>query len=557
MADAAPPDGVQGRDQSPVRPLVRRRPQKSAPQSVGLSEAALKHSFAQLKAAAAVAVEKADADDPWAGLDSGHLVSDAPPEEPAEAAESNSKFLASRPPWAMAQAALREDFSAATCTLRVNLSVKAARLAFVSLVSGLVLEPGDCIKLKTKRFWIRGGWSKPYGNVTTPAGVPQADFHRLQNMSVVEVSTGQLNGFFESYPLVKELGQELLHEAMFPHAVDKFALTKVAVLPQFSNVVHFDFHTDSQANLDKTDLSGVLSIGPGKSNFVVAGATELAAFDRPGQAHLFLSGLFHASGLLFSDSMKLVYFWKAKPTAPVSSSNAANSAVAPAAAVDTIDSSAPEEEVVPKEDVVPSVVADPAPADPGPASDTPKDAAKEEEVEMEQQPENKEANSEEATTFAVIEDPIQQESVSELLGPTQSENVELEGGGQRNQRNLGRRRWRRWRRPLSWTRFRRRCRWPRGRRRRSRVRCRRRMTSRRAFRPGPRLRRPRTTRPRVPATRQYLLGMMSSQRTQMSSQRLTNRPARKLEHPLRNPRSAKVLASSFFNLCLFGPNSEL
>lgn len=429
MADAAPPDGVQGRDQSPVRPLVRRRPQKSAPQSVGLSEAALKHSFAQLKAAAAVAVEKADADDPWAGLDSGHLVSDAPPEEPAEAAESNSKFLASRPPWAMAQAALREDFSAATCTLRVNLSVKAARLAFVSLVSGLVLEPGDCIKLKTKRFWIRGGWSKPYGNVTTPAGVPQADFHRLQNMSVVEVSTGQLNGFFESYPLVKELGQELLHEAMFPHAVDKFALTKVAVLPQFSNVVHFDFHTDSQANLDKTDLSGVLSIGPGKSNFVVAGATELAAFDRPGQAHLFLSGLFHASGLLFSDSMKLVYFWKAKPTAPVSSSNAANSAVAPAAAVDTIDSSAPEEEVVPKEDVVPSVVADPAPADPGPASDTPKDAAKEEEVEMEQQPENKEANSEEATTFAVIEDPIQQESVSELLGPTQSENVELEGGG--------------------------------------------------------------------------------------------------------------------------------
>ena len=48
---------------------------------------------------------------------------------------------------------------------------------------------------------------------------------------------------------------------------------------------------------------------------------------------------------------------------------------------------------------------------------------------MEQQPENKEANSEEATTFAVIEDPIQQESVSELLGPTQSENVELEGGG--------------------------------------------------------------------------------------------------------------------------------
>ena len=202
-----------------------------------------------------------------------------------------------------------------TRTLRGSLGDVWAVASFCELMAAMNLEETGLTLRVTSKYLVNGGWEKPYSANHSGALRP-ARLLELQQKSMVQLLPSNLRDFTSTFKASSLLIDNFLKVLDTDTLKDGqgLLLTGVSILFGYNTSVNYSFHSDKAANPKQsdTDITCICMLGPGKSTFYVAGASDEAVFEKPGDFHAFPSSLYHRSGQATSLTVKLVFFFKVK-----------------------------------------------------------------------------------------------------------------------------------------------------------------------------------------------------------------------------------------------------
>lgn len=278
------------------------------------SQCSISLAFSELKVIAAATPPEATS---FVGDHKGSNTSPEKLEEDADYTAPNTELMASTQiPWLSRLITGRKvHFNAATQTLNGTLGDLLAVKAFVELMASIQLDDTELSIHHGKTRKHTGGWSEPYID-THAEGISAERLQVLQQRSMLHLVTKEdVGSFMKTFVNCNSLSDHFLERILdvkYLPSGKSVVLNAVSVLFGYNPAVNYKYHQDSKANPrhSTTHITCVVQLGPGGSNFKVAGAKGCGYFTNPGDFHAFHAGLFHRSGATTSLTMKLVLFYK-------------------------------------------------------------------------------------------------------------------------------------------------------------------------------------------------------------------------------------------------------
>ena len=148
--------------------------------------------------------------------------------------------------------------------------------AFCELMPTLSMSTDGPLTINIGKYSVEGGWPKLYPCVHMQ-DVSEALLMKLQSKSVLQLSRRNTKDFLKQFPACKTLSEHILTYA-FDHTTllpgQNVEVNSMSVLFGFTPAVNYGYHSDAAANPSGTtsDITAIVSIGPGSSDFFVAGA---------------------------------------------------------------------------------------------------------------------------------------------------------------------------------------------------------------------------------------------------------------------------------------------